>query len=609
MRGIKKNRFSLKALTLAVAAVCTAGTAHAFKVDAGPDWDMQFDNTVQWTMGWRAQSLESKIGNGPFFQAGDYKFQHKGDMVTNRVQDLIEFQGTYQQNMGFRMSASVWKDFNYTDHVAQNPAYAAAGSHVYTNDTYTNATKHYFLQGGDWLDGFVFYNTQIFDHNVYAKVGRLTQYWGNAFFFAFSNIAYSQSPIDFNKAFTQPGSEVKELFLPRNQILVSADLTQNLSVTGEYFLEYRQNLYPEAGTYFGFFDVLYNGPVGPGTGNAFATGALGLDAYKLGNLIANHGNAQPQNNNHNFGLKLTWTEVPLIGGDMGFYYRQLDEVDPFPLINAGVYNLNQQLKNTNGTSISAGTIYNTAAQKTKLFGISFEKTFGLISTGWELSTRRHTEIASSFVAGPDGLGARGNITNLIGNTFVQLGGNSIGNMKLWDSGILLAEFSFTHLNSVTDNPDQASFVGRKDSTGAFICNPTGAASGGRDRDGCATKNSLAIAMLFIPQWQQVWAGVDLEAPISYTYGVHGNPAYRASAFYQEGTNIYSFGLRAIYQQKHQLTLSYNGNTWRTNTSGSLPTGPVFGTPPPGQFYNGFGGAGPVGVNDRGWVELQYKTSF
>ena len=598
MRGIKSksgNRFSLKALTLAVAAVCTAGTAHAFKVDAGPDWDMQFDNTVQWTMGWRAESMNSKIGNNPFFQTGDYKFQHKGDMVTNRVQDFIEFQGTYQQNMGFRMSASIWKDFNYTDHVAQNPLYANApggGFHNYPGDKYNNYTKHYAIEGGDWLDGFVFYNTEILDHKVYAKVGRLAQYWGNAFFFGFSNIAYSQSPIDFIKAFTQPGSEVKELFLPRNQILVSADLTSNLSITGEYFLEYRSNLYPEAGTYFGFFDVLYNGPLGAGTGGAFYVPSCGIaggpTCFGLAPPVGNHGKIEPPNNNHNYGVKLAWTDVPLIGGDLGFYYRQLDEVDPYPLFNAAGTQLS--INNT-GTSVGY-SIYNTPAQKTKLVGISYEKTFGLISTGWELSTRHHTELASAFVPGSDGLGARGNITNLIGNTFIQLGGS-----PLWNSGILLAEFSYTHLNSITDNKAQANFVGN----GAACDSISGLARPGTWQDGCATKNSLAVAMLFIPQWQQVWAGVDLEAPISYTYGVHGNPAYRASAFYQEGTSIYSFGLRAIYQQKHQLTLAYNGQAWRTNNTSSVAPGV--------NTYAGFGGAGPVGVNDRGWVSLQYKTSF
>jgi len=584
MRRINSvKHFSKKAVAVAISAMCMAGSASAYKIEVGDDWDLRLDNSIQYTMGWRAQSMNSKIGNGPFFQTGDYKFAHKGDMVTNRFQDLIEFQGTYQQQMGFRVSASVWKDFNYTDHVAQNPLYAAAGFHAYEGDKYNNKTKHYFVQGGDWLDAFVFYNTKIGDTPVYAKVGRLTQYWGNAFFFAFSNIAYSQSPIDFDKAFTQPGSEVKELFLPRNQILLSADISPELSVTGEYFLEYRSNLYPEAGTYFGFFDVLYNGPLGAATGGAFYVPACGLaggpTCFGLAPPVGNHGHIDPPNNNHNFGLKVTWSPE-WVGGDLGFYYRQLDEVDPYPLFNAAGAPLS--INNT-GTSVGY-SIYNTPAQKVKLFGISFEKTFGSISTGWELSTRRHTELASAFVPGADGLGARGTLTNLIGNTFVQLGTNS-----LWDSGILLAEFSYTHLNSITDNAAQANFVGMA------------ACGGGTWKDGCATKNSLAIAGLFIPQWQQVWPGIDLEAPMSYTYGVHGNPAYRASAFYQEGTNIYSAGIRAIYLSKHSLTLTYNGNTWRTNNTASAAPGV--------DYYGGYGGAGPVGVNDRGWVSLTFKTSF
>jgi hypothetical protein len=454
MRRINSvKHFSKKAVAVAISAMCVAGSASAYKIEVGDDWDLRLDNSIQYTMGWRAQEMQSKIGNGPFFQSGDYKFAHKGDMVTNRFQDLIEFQGTYQQQMGFRVSASVWKDFNYTDHVAQNPLYKAAGFQNYPNDTYNNKTKHYFVQGGDWLDAFVFYNTKIGDIPVYSKVGRLTQYWGNAFFFAFSNIAYSQSPIDFDKAFTQPGSEVKELFLPRNQILLSADITPELSVTGEYFLEYRSNLYPEAGTYFGFFDVLYNGPLGAGTGGAFYVPACGLaggpTCFGLAPPVGNHGHIDPPNNNHNYGLKVTWSPE-WVGGDLGFYYRQLDEVDPYPLFNAAGTPLS--ISNT-GTSVGY-SIYNTPAQKVKLIGISFEKTFGSISTGWELSTRRHTELASAFVPGSDGLGARGTLTNLIGNTFIQLGTNS-----LWDSGILLAEFSYTHLNSITDNAAQANFEG------------------------------------------------------------------------------------------------------------------------------------------------------
>ena len=625
MKKLHRGRPSFAKAALAVSACFAASAAYALKLDTSSDWDMNFDNSVQWTMGWRAQKQDPKIANHPVFQSGDAKFSHVGDMVTNRIQDLIEFQGIFQKDMGFRVSASIWKDFNYTDTVRNNPLYGNNGFAAYTNNQYTNYTKHYFQQGGDWLDAFVFYNTKIKDIPVYGKLGRLTQYWGNAFFFGFSNIAYSQSPIDFDKAFTQPGSEVKELFLPRNQILLAADLTPELSVSAEYFLEYRQNLYPESGTYFGFFDVLYNGPKGTcRNGNAFYVDAgappgvvngAGCTTNIFGGLgLTNMGAVGAPNNAHDYGLKMNWSPE-WAGGDLGFYYRQLTEVDPFPLVNFTAPAL--VVRNTNQV-VPIGSLYNAPAQKVKLFGISYERTFGLISTGWELSHRRNTELQSSFVAGPDGLGALGNITNLIGNTFIQLGSTTIGDTKLWDSGILLAEFSYTHLNSITHNYDQATIVGKRlqgnygpqvagnpqCALNNTLLGPNAAVSGSK-HETCGTKNSFAVAFLFIPQWLQAFPGIDIETPMSLTAGLYGNPAYRGGSFYDEGSYIYSLGIRGIYQQKTSLTLAYNGQYWRTGNTAWTGGAPGVGA----AYYAGYGGAGAPGVNDRGWVSLTLKTSF
>ena len=95
--------------------------------------------------------------------------------------------------------------------------------------------------------------------------------------------------------------------------------------------------------------------------------------------------------------------------------------------------------------------------------------------------------------------------------------------------------------------------------------------------------------------------------MSYTAGLHGNPAYRGGSFYDEGSMIYSLGIRGIYQQKHSLTLAYNGQYWRTGntTTTNAALGAGQGLP----FYAGYGGAGAPGVNDRGWVSLTFKTSF
>lgn len=563
MKIARRRGCSRSVVAFAVSACCSVGNAHAFKIDTSPDWEMTIDNSIMYNAGWRAQSMEPRIGNHLFMAQGDYKFSKKGDAVTNRVSDLIEFQGTYRQKTGFRVSASIWKDYAYGDEAKTNPNNPAfAALNAYPSGHYSDFTNRYFRQGGEFLDAFVFANGEIGNTPVYAKAGRLTQYWGNAFFFGFSNIAYSQSPIDYIKGFTQPGSEVKELFLPRKQISLSADLTPELSVTGQYFFEFRPNRYPESGTYLGFFDILFNGNPGGGALAGFG-------------ITENDGMVKPPNNNGNWGVKMTWSPKGT-EADMGFYYRQFDEVDPWTaLINP-----------------TTGHLQQTFARKAKLIGFSLEKSFGLVSTGLEINQRRGTALNSAALVASNE-GAKGTLTNVIGNAMVQLGKNAI-----WDTGILLAEFSYTHLNSVTGNESLYNGVGRA----ACLKNAVPGTTGSW-RDGCATKNALAVALLFDPQWMQVMPGIDIDMPISYTWGVHGNPAYRAGGFYAQGTNIYSMGVRATYHSKTSLALQYNGYRWRP--SDTADNGLGAGMP----AFAGFGGNGAVSLNDRGWVSLTLKTSF
>lgn len=554
MKRLSQERARLMKTALSLAVAGAMGTAHAYKFETSPDWEVNLDNTIQYSMGWRMQERDPMIANHFAYQSGDAKFA-KGDMVTNRIQDLIEFQAVYQGKTGFRTSASIWKDFAYNDHAKSVSPYISP----YINDTYSDYTKRWFLEGGEWLDAFVFLNTEIGNTPVYLKAGRLSQYWGNAFFFGFSNIAYSQQPIDYIKGFSQPGSEVKELFLPRKQILVSADITPELSVSAQYFFEYRSNRYPEAGTYLGFFDPLFNGPQN--------MAGFGLPGPTKGIV-------EPPNNNGNWGVKVAWSPA-WAGGDLGFYYRQFDEVDPWLA----------QLTPT-------FALQSPANQKARLWGISYEKSFGLASVGFELNQRYHTALNSTpfNVLSEGGEAAKGKITNFIANTFVQLGTNS-----LWDAGILLAEISYTHLNSVESGHNM--YFGE----GYSACQTVNPLTGKPNswRDGCSTKDSLAFAMLFDPQWLQVFPGIDIDMPVSYTVGVSGNPAYRASGFYGQQTNIYSIGVKATYQSKSSLSLTYSGYNWRTNERHN------------GMYYgnNGFGGIGAISLNDRGWLQLQFKTSF
>jgi len=554
---------------VAVALTFLAGSVGASTYQHG-DWMLNFDNSIAYSLGARVEHQDPRILYHPAFYAGDEKFPDPGDIVTNRLSDLMEIQAVYKGQYGFRVSGTFFKDFAYTDREKipekigdfyESLGLPASAACNYENCRYSGYTKRNFKQGAELLDAFAFANTEIGGHNVYLKAGRLTSYWGNAFFFGFSNIAYSQSPIDYIKGFTQPGSEVKELFLPRTQVSARVDLTPTASVEAQYFLEYASDRFPESGTYLGFFNPLYDGPE--------------RTSFVASGLV--QGIQDAPDENANFGIKFSW-RPEWAAGDLGFYYRQFDEVMPW---NALVNPENQKL-------------YDPVARKATLAGISYERTFGLINIGMEVSKRWDTALLSAALV-ESKAGATGELTNVIANTLVQL-----GQTPIWDTGILIAELSYTHLDAVTGNKDL--YNGTKTANCVHV-NSDGTVEPGNWKDGCATDNALAVALLFDPQWTQVFPGVDLDMPISYTYGISGNPAYAASAFYPEKTNIYSIGLKALIRQRHTLSLTYLGYHWRPNGVAS-PFGPD--VPP---SYSGFGGAGPVSLNDRGWLQLQLKTSF
>ncbi|WP_256381621.1 DUF1302 domain-containing protein [Collimonas sp. OK607] len=550
-------RFVASTAVVAAVSVSSTGTAYAYKIDTDPDWKLNLDNSVMYTAGWRAQSINPYIANNPFYHQGDTRFA-KGDMVTNRIQDLIEFQGIYQDKFGFRVTGSAWKDWAYHDNISGNPALLALGLNDSPNGM-SSYTKRFQYQGGELLDAFVFGSKKIGDIDWHAKVGRLTQFWGNAFYFGFSNIAYGQSGVDQIKGFSQPGSELKELFLPRKQILLSADISPELSVAAQYFFEFGANRYPESGTYFSAADFLYKGP----------TSVPALAGLAGGPVTAGNEN-KPKNNNGNFGVKAAWSPE-WAQGDLGFYYRVLDDPHPWALLDI----------NTNSTG---GDVHLDYAQKIKLYGLSYERTFGTVSTGFEASYRQNTGLNSAlgtFQPGVASHGATGDIVNLIANAFIQL-----GHTPLYDTGLLIAELSHTHLVSVTGNQSMYNGVGYA------------GCGGGTKWTGCSTKDATALWVSFEPQWLQVFPRVDISMPTSYAWGVKGTPAYGAGAFYAQGTGLYNIGVKALFDGKTSIALSYNGINWRSRDIGNGPAGPMYAT-----------GSGAYALKDRDWISLTLKTSF
>lgn len=551
------------AVSIAVLSLFSwAGAANAFQFDTNPDWEIHWDNTIAYNLGMRAQGINPGIGNNPLLSESEYKFAHAGDIVTNRVSDLTEFDAVFRNDFGFRISASLWKDFAYGGGVRNNPGEAAPGIpytalNSYANNQFSSYTRRYYMQGAELLDAFVFKNFAIAGQPGSIKVGRLTQYWGNALIFGSQGINYGQNASDGIQGAATPGTQAKQLAIPRAQILFETQLNPTMSVAAQYFFEYMPSRFPEGGTYLGTNGFVFNGP------------------NLLQGSIPRGNDVMPNNGFHNdFGLKYTWSPNWLSGGTMGFYYRNLTETNPWVLLGVN--------------PATGATNYHLAyASNVHLYGFSLDKQIGDYSTGLEISYRQNTALNSGLGPLPSDLsgqeGARGDTINVIANVVAGL-----TRSPLWQTGTAMAEVAFTQKTATTRNAALYNGVGN-----------TAECTTGNKWSGCSTNNSVGVAVSFDPQWLQVWPGVDLDMPLFVEYGVWGNTPSTNGTF--QGELIYTAGLHALIQQKYNVTLQYNG--YHAHTSGGMTS---FGPGGP-QYYAG--GNGPFFYNDKGWISLTLSAQF
>src|SRR6185437_5028963 len=162
-------------------------------------------------------------------------------------------------------------------------------------------------------------------------------------------------------------------------------------------------------------------------------------------------------------------------------------------------------KNFPALNTSLPTDYHLAYNRgVQLFGYSLDTTIGSVSTGFEASYRRNTALntALSPNIATQTEGAKGDVLNLVANAIVPL-----SRSPLWDTGQLVAELSYTHLMSVTQNASIYNGLGY------------GGCPSNNKWAGCSTKNYVGAGVVFQPQWLQVFPGVDLSMPTSITGGL------------------------------------------------------------------------------------------
>ncbi|WP_150801217.1 DUF1302 domain-containing protein [Pseudomonas fluorescens] len=618
--GHRPLRLSLLASAMLLASM---PAAHAFELDTGSeDWAVRFDNTLKTSYGQRVEGQNSKTANASNYNDGDKNFS-VGSAVTQRVDLLTELDVVYQRKMGFRVSAASWYDHAY-DNVGSNSnpfpgqqgnagnlvAARQSGSiqpgdslngHAASKHGLSNYSDRYYNgPSGEILDAFVFYSTEVGEESMFStKLGRHNMYWGETLFNAANGINYGQSALDLAKLYNVPGTETKELFLPRNQLSMSFTVNPELTLGAQYFLEFRNTRLPEGGTYMGGYDMFGEG------GDVFwlpvPTALNGAGAF----YGTSRGHDVKPHNAGDFGLMAKWSPEWL-DGTLGFYYRNTS--DPMPVVLVNAPNLQ-----TPGLPGLTGAEYLSAyADDIDIYGISLSKGVGPVSVGLDVNYRENMPLLSNFttvnptlrgqadqglVNGDNLIGAvpgRGDTGTARGKTFhVVLNGIvSFGNTPLWDSSSLAVEGSMTHLVSV--DKGKQSFKGNSSYHGV-------------DK---VDTNAYSIATNFTPTWFQVFPGVDMSMPMSYNVGLKGNSAVQLGG--SEDTGSYSIGVAADVYQKYKFDLKYVDsfgpfNTCETGFDNNTPGSGGQYRCIPGQITSQAGLA-PL-LKDRGMITASFKTTF
>ncbi len=553
-------QFRQGALFAAVAVVCSSG-AMAFEVDTGnPDVTIRWDNTVRYNLGARMEGQDSRIMNSTSYDESDAKFgKHK--IVTNRLDLFSEVDLNYKSMVGARMSASAWYDKAYSDHAVTSPA---GGTTSYFNNQY-NSTVSRYVNGpsGEILDAFAWSNFNLGQVPVNVKLGRHAIVWGEGLFIGAHAISYSQAPVDGQKAVGSPGIETKELFLPVDQLSFKAQVTNDITIAGQYALEWKPTRAPNGGAYL--------------TGADTAPNVDRLSATLLKT------DAQQPKNSGNWGLSARMN-VEAINSTVGLYYREFNDYSP-----------ETALQILTGTSFRFNY-----PQDVKLVGASFARAIGPVSFGSEVSYRMNGSLNSkstfSNYAGMDlkDTGARGDTLHAVVNGVYLL-----PKTALWDTGSVAAELAYSRLQKVTAN--EALYRGQGNTVtanGALACTKVGAPANtpGDKSDYCSTRDFYQMAVSFSPQYLGILPSWDLTLPMSLNYGIRGVAASGSGG--AEGVMTWSIAANMVYQTKHEFTLRYSDSRAPSKYN-------VAGT----QLIGGGASGGAIGATDRGWLVFTYKTSF
>ncbi len=355
-----------------------------------------------------------------------------------------------------------------------------------------------------------------------VRVGRQVVAWGEGLLFM--GIGGSMNPQDGLKG-QIPGTPVKELFLPTEQVSATLGVTERLSLMSYWKWKFRETEVMPVGTYFNYTDM-----VGPGASFLREVGNLG--AWRAPDI-----GRKPQGQ-WGIGGKYQLTNAT----NVGLYFLRYNELAGQPeFIFSSDYWILGKGPTPAASDPLAGFLASTSLAPSsfrirymndiKLTGASFSTKIGDANIAGEIAMR---DGAPVLMADPHYLQARARVIN------TQLSAIRVWGPEHWyvlprpDSTEVHGEIATSHVSSF-QTPD---------STGI----PTLPPSLKYD------KNSLAYAFGISMKYFAVFPGWDLEVPIDWMHQLNGNPGMQGwnSGLQGENDRRLGIGLKFSYLQNLEL---------------------------------------------------------
>ncbi|MBM7059317.1 DUF1302 domain-containing protein [Pseudomonas sp. UL073] len=494
-----------------------AGSAQAFQFETGDqDLSVRWDNTVKYSNAIRMKDRHDKLVADPTLDDGDRNFD-RGSLVSNRLDLFSEFDVSYK-GTGARVSGAAWYDDVY-NRKNDNDSPDTANSVSVDHDHFTDDTRELHGRDAEFRDAFVYTNFDLGESMWgVARLGQHSLVYGESLFFGGNAIAAGQQPIDAVRALQVPNSQFKELGLPVKQFSTQLQLTPTVSVGGYYQFEWQRTRIPAAGSYFSPADLLDEGGERIVVATAPGLGPV-ASFYRAGDIEAR--------DSGQWGVQLRYRSEAL-DTDFGLY-----------AIN--YHDKNFQVQVRPGFGIGADSAADKIGEYSLVFpedirayGFSATRGIGDANVAFETSIRDNAPLVSLTMVDLTGTGDNDhNPLYAVGKTaHAQI--NTIYVMptsSLWDGASLLAELAWNRTLSVDKNANNL--------------------------DPNNTRDATAMRVAFIPQYFQVFDGIDLSVPMGFSYGIDGRSS-AVGGFSQAKGGDYNIGLSADYLKEVTFTLAYNG---------------------------------------------------